>query len=262
VLARRARALTLTVTAAACGSLAILHFASPRAGGQAATAGTAGTPSVPASHAELARGRALFVNGCSSCHGLDARGVPTQGPSLRGAGAAATDFYLRTGRMPLSAPGKQPLRAEPRYDERQIEALVAYIGSFGGPPIPTVDPARGSQLGGFDAFNSYCAGCHSISGVGGVVTGAYVPPLLESTPTEVGEAIRTGPYVMPRFSRKQINDGDVDSIARYVALTQNPDDAGGWGIGHIGPVPEGLVAWALAAVALLLVARLIGERGD
>jgi quinol---cytochrome-c reductase cytochrome c subunit len=259
VRAERLRTVAIAAAAAACGALAILHFASP-AGGKAPIPGTAGAPSAPASPGQLARGRALFVEGCSSCHGLDARGVPTQGPSLRGVGAAAADFYLRTGRMPLSAPGDQPLRAKPRYDERQIEALVAYVGHFGGPQIPIVDPARGSQLEGFDAFNTYCAGCHTISGVGGIVTGAYVPPLASSTPIEVGEAIRVGPYVMPRFSAKQIGDGDVDSIARYVELTQSPDDAGGWGIGHVGPVPEGLVAWALAAVALLLVARLIGER--
>ena len=53
---------------------------------------------------------------------------------------------------------------------------------------------------------------------------------------------------------------DIDSIARYVHSTQSPDDRGGWGIGRIGPIPEGMVAWLLAAAALLLIARLIGER--
>jgi ubiquinol-cytochrome c reductase cytochrome c subunit len=64
---------------------------------------------------------------------------------------------------------------------------------------------------------------------------------------------------MPRFSEAQITSADVNSIARYVELTQEPEDAGGFGIGHIGPVPEGLVAWLAALAALLLVARLIGE---
>jgi ubiquinol-cytochrome c reductase cytochrome c subunit len=247
----------MAAAAAASGALALGHFAAPKAGGQTSPLRQASAPS----HDELARGRALFVQGCSSCHGLGARGVPTQGPSLRGVGAAAADFYLGTGRMPLSVPGKQPLRAEPRYSDSQIAALVAYVGSFGGPPVPTVDPSEGSQAAGLRAFNTYCAGCHSISAVGGVVTGAYVPPLTKSTPTQIAEAIRVGPYVMPRFSDRQITNADVASLARYVELTQNPDDAGGWGIGHIGPVPEGLVAWVLAAVSLLLVARLIGERG-
>src|SRR2546423_516993 len=84
-----------------------------------------------------------------------------------------------------------------------------HVGAFGGPPIPTVDPASGSIQRGFQDFDGSCAGCHSISAVGGVVIGAYVPPLTKSTPTEVGEAIRTGPYVMPRFSAKQISDGQI-----------------------------------------------------
>jgi ubiquinol-cytochrome c reductase cytochrome c subunit len=67
---------------------------------------------------------------------------------------------------------------------------------------------------------------------------------------------------MPRFSEAQITPADLDSIARYVELTKHPEDAGGFGIGHIGPVPEGLVAWLAALAALLLVARLIGERVD
>jgi hypothetical protein len=32
------------------------------------------------------------------------------------------------------------------------------------------------------------------------------------------------------------------------------------GIGHIGPIPEGMIAWFLAIAGLLLVARLIQER--
>ena len=110
-------------------------------------------------------------------------------------------------------------------------------------------------------FSESCAGCHGISGKGGVAIGGYAPPLGEATPTQVAEAIRVGPYLMPRFSAAQLSDEEVDSIARYVELTKDPDDAGGWGIGHIGPVPEGLIAWLAAIAAILLVARLIGDRG-
>jgi ubiquinol-cytochrome c reductase cytochrome c subunit len=208
-------------------------------------------------------GRALFEEGCSSCHGFDGRGVPGQGPSLTTAGEAAADFYLRTGRMPLDQVGEQPLRRQPRYSDAQIRALVAYVGSLGsGPTIPVVHPERGSLSEGMRLFTDSCAGCHGIGGKGGVAIGAYAPPLGEATPTQVAEAIRIGPYVMPRFSEDQLDQADLDSIARYVQLTQDPDDAGGWGIGHIGPVPEGLVAWLAAIAALLLVARLIGERGE
>jgi ubiquinol-cytochrome c reductase cytochrome c subunit len=45
-----------------------------------------------------------------------------------------------------------------------------------------------------------------------------------------------------------------------VQSIKHPEDRGGWGIGRIGPIPEGMVAWLLAAAALLLIARLLGER--
>jgi ubiquinol-cytochrome c reductase cytochrome c subunit len=208
-------------------------------------------------------GRALYEEGCSTCHGFDLRGVDGRGPSLRGVGEQAADFYLRTGRMPLNAPGDQPLRNEPRYSAGELDALIRYVGSLGGPAVPAVDPAAGSVSRGQELFTANCSGCHAISGRGGVVVGAEAPELTDSTPTQVAEAIRIGPYVMPAFSREQLSDDDVDSIARYVEdVVKSPEDRGGWGIGHIGPVPEGMVAWLLAAVALLLVARLIGERSE
>lgn len=250
-----ARYVVPTAVGIGLGAAALLTLAGPP------QAGTA-EPGRGEGGALVREGRSLFLDGCSSCHGFDARGVPDQGPSLVGAGAAAADFYLQTGRMPLPDPGDQPLRSQPRYDEREIRALVAYVGSLGGPPIPDVDPERGSLAEGLELFTSSCAGCHAIGGKGGVAVGAYAPPLGESTPTQVAEAIRVGPFVMPRFSERQLTDADVDSIARYVQLTQDPDDEGGWGIGHIGPVPEGLVAWLLALAALLLVARGLGERTE
>lgn len=209
------------------------------------------------------RGQTLFRESCSSCHGFAGKGIPDKAPSLTGAGAAAADFYLRTGRMPMPQTGMQPLRAEPRFGDREIRDLVEYVAGLGdGPPIPDVDPARGDVAEGRQLFATNCASCHAMSGAGGVVIGAFAPSLWESTPTEVGEAVRIGPYVMPRFGPDQISDRELDSIARYVELTRKPDDRGGWGIGHIGPVPEGMVAWFGGLAAALLIARLLGERRE
>jgi ubiquinol-cytochrome c reductase cytochrome c subunit len=229
--------------------------------GAFAVAGWAQSATSSSPGARVEEGRELFQTSCSSCHGFEGKGVKGQAPSLVGAGEAAADFYLRTGRMPLDQVGDEPLRGEPRFDNKEIRALDAYVGSLGkGPAIPRVQPAKGSVSEGMEMFTESCAGCHGIGAKGGVAIGGYAPPLGESTPTEIGEAIRVGPYIMPRFSEAQITPADVNSIARYVELTQEPEDAGGFGIGHIGPVPEGLVAWLAALVALLLVARLIGER--
>ncbi len=209
------------------------------------------------------RGRELFRTQCSTCHGLDAKGVHDRGPSLVGVGAASADFYLSTGRMPLDQPGRQPDRSDPAFGRGQIDDLVAYIASLGsGPPIPRVDPDRGDVAVGQRLFADRCAGCHQIVGRGGVVQDAFAPPLGEATPTQVAEAVRVGPYVMPAFTRAQIDDAQLASLVRYVERIQHPDDPGGWGIFEIGPVPEGMVTWLLAGALLLGVIRLLGERSD
>jgi ubiquinol-cytochrome c reductase cytochrome c subunit len=209
---------------------------------------------------QVGQGRALFLEGCATCHGPDGRGT-SNGPDLRGAGAQAADFYLRTGRMPLAVPGEEPLRNPPLYSEAEIDALVAYVGSLGGPPVPTVDPASGDLSRGERAFTLNCAGCHGKLAKGGVVTGAIAPALDEATPTQIAEAVRVGPWVMPAFDEHAIDDATLDSIIRYVQQTEHPDNVGGWGLGSIGPIPEGMVAFFIGLAALLITARLIGERG-
>jgi ubiquinol-cytochrome c reductase cytochrome c subunit len=264
----RYRRWSLAGLASVCGMAALYWFTAPTpaqvdiGGGASQPGGAAGGGRPPAAdQQEIERGRQLYLEGCSSCHGLDARGIEDTAPSLRGVGAAAAHFYLSTGRMPLDKPGDEPVRTKPRYPDDQIDALVAYIASFGGPPIPDVHPERGELGEGFEAFSEHCAGCHQAVAKGGVVTGAFAPDLGEATPTQVAEAIRIGPYIMPQFGERQIDDRTLDSIARYVELTKDPVNEGGWGIGNIGPVPEGMIAWLLALAALLVVARLIGTRG-
>lgn len=261
----RARMIMVTL-ALVFGAGAVYGFAVGSAGAQKGTSVNP-TPATPptsdAQRQQIARGRTLFLDGCSSCHGNDARGKQNIAPTLVGAGSAAADFYLTTGRMPLSNPTDQPTRAQPAYGRQDIDALDAYVGSLGqGPSIPKVNVAMGNIKNGLASFTLHCAGCHQVGAAGGIVTGAIAPPLNESdiTPTQVAEAIRVGPFLMPNFNANQLSDQDIDDIARYVRSTVHPDDAGGWGIGHIGPIPEGMIAWFLAIASLLLIARLIGER--
>ncbi|TMK42354.1 MAG: c-type cytochrome [Actinobacteria bacterium] len=218
-------------------------------------------------------GRELYAGNCASCHGIDGRGVGSLapqrgvgavkglGPSLRGVGALAADFYLRTGRMPLERSGKQASRQGPQFNEREIEALVAYVASLGqGPPVPQPHPERGSVAAGLHLFTEHCAGCHQVAGEGGVLTGARVPLVKHSSPAQIAEAVRIGPFLMPRFSRRQISDRQLDSIIAYVRLADAPVDRGGWGIGHLGPIPEGMVTWLIAVVLLVGVCVLLGRR--
>jgi ubiquinol-cytochrome c reductase cytochrome c subunit len=205
-------------------------------------------------------GSGLYSENCLRCHGPAGSGTP-RGPRLRGVGAIAADFYLRTGYMPLRSPSDQPTRRHPLFTPSQIDALVAYVASLGkGEPVPKPHPERGSIPVGLRLFTEHCAGCHQVVGEGGYVTGARVPPLKQANATQIAEAVRVGPYLMPRFPKTQISDRELDSIVAYVEWAKHPDDRGGWGIGHIGPVPEGLVAWLLAGTALVAVCVLIGKR--
>lgn len=219
-------------------------------------------------------GRQLFAGNCSSCHGSRAQGIAQAppgrgsgnvtglGPPLIGVGARALDFYLRTGRMPLGDPAEQPQRHRPYFDRREIAAIIDYVTSLGppGPPIPDPHPEQGRINAGQHLFTEHCAGCHQVVGRGGVVTGASVPSLQQSSAVDVAEAVRIGPYVMSSFSAKAISDDELDSIVRYVLSTRAPPDRGGWGIGHLGPIPEGVVTWLIAMVMLVLVCVLLGKR--
>ena len=104
-------------------------------------------PPLPADAAEdggaiREQGAALFLQNCASCHGPAGQGAAA-GPPLLTAGAAGADFYLRTGRMPLGAPGQVPQRQDPHFDPEEIEALVAYVASLGvGPADPAGDHGR------------------------------------------------------------------------------------------------------------------------
>jgi quinol---cytochrome-c reductase cytochrome c subunit len=221
------------------------------------------TTATVTSPALVDEGRSLYENGCSACHGTLLEGRTNMGPTLAGVGAGPVDFYLSTGRMPLQNPTDEPERARPAFNRHQITALVAFITTTGGgPPAPAADPAAGDLAVGLHQFTSNCAGCHQIVGRGGLTLGAFVPNLQAATPQQVAEAVRMGPYLMPHFDSRQVDQHQLDSIARYVAWTRHPDDAGGWGIDNIGPIPEGMAAWFIALLAMLIVARLIGERAE
>jgi ubiquinol-cytochrome c reductase cytochrome c subunit len=205
-------------------------------------------------------GKTLYAGACAKCHGAALEGIPDKGPPLRGVGARAADFYLRTGYMPLSDPHAQPRRHESPFGPDQLDTLVAYIASFGGPAVPRPHPERGSVSEGLRLFTEYCAGCHQVVAEGGVVTDSIAPARENATVAQIAEAVRIGPYVMPAFPTSQISDRELDSIVRYVAYAKDPDDRGGWALGHLGPIPEGMVAWLIAGAALVAVTLLIGAR--
>jgi ubiquinol-cytochrome c reductase cytochrome c subunit len=223
-------------------------------GARGASAGT--TP-------DAENGQRLYVSGCASCHGRDGAGVPTRGPNLEHAGPASVDFYLTSGRMPASeGTGKQVLRKPPAYEPDEIADLVAYVSTFGdGPPIPRIDAASGDLAEGQQLYTANCAACHNSAGSGGALgQGYFAPAVTRASNLQVAEAVRVGPGAMPAFGSGVIDDEQLAAITRYVDHLRAPDDRGGLSLGRIGPVTEGMVAWFVGMVLLLVAARWIGAR--
>jgi ubiquinol-cytochrome c reductase cytochrome c subunit len=212
---------------------------------------------------QVAQGRELFLVGCAFCHGQNGEGILTAdgesqlGPSLVGVGAAAVDFQVGTGRMPMAQPGAQAAEREPTYNEEETAALAAYVASLGpGPAIPdesdysveglSEEEREAAIVRGGQIFLTNCTACHNFAGEGGAMPqGGHAPKIRGVEPRHVYEAMLTGPQNMPVFSNGNLSpDAKRDVIAYLQSLEETPE-YGGFGMGGLGPVSEGVFAWIL-----------------
>jgi len=215
----------------------------------------------------VAEGKGLFQVSCSSCHGLNGEGT-TQGPSLVGVGAAAVDFQVATGRMPMAHPGAQAPRKQNTFTEHEIAAMAAFVAGLGpGPAIPDASvyapgnlDEKAIALGG-ELFRTNCSACHNFEGGGGALPdGKYAPSLRDVEPIHIYEAMRTGPQQMPVFSAGAIPDADAAAIIAYLEdLHAQPSP--GFTLGGLGPVSEGFFGWVIGVGGLCLIATWIASRG-
>jgi ubiquinol-cytochrome c reductase cytochrome c subunit len=262
------RLLVLATIGAGCAGLLMSSPVRAQGGEQHEPAGSGGQGEPAGDPALVEEGRRLYVEGCSSCHGADGKGSRLTGrvsaPTLIGVGAAAVDFYVSSGRMPAADTNiPQAVRKPPAYDKRQTAALVAYVTSLGpgGPPIPELDLDKAVLSRGADLYLLNCAACHNAAGVGGALSyGAFAPSLHPPTPTEIAEAMRVGPGNMPIFGPETISDEELNDIVRYVVYLQHPEDPGGAGLGHFGPLPEGFVGWLFGLGPLIGFTAWVGTR--
>jgi ubiquinol-cytochrome c reductase cytochrome c subunit len=219
--------------------------------------GAAGTDT-----AAIQKGRQLFLQGCATCHGLNGQGG-ARAPSLIGVGAAAVDFQVGTGRMPLQDHGAEAPRKRASYNETDTELMATYVASLGpGPAIPTnlsyqnADTAFGGAL-----FRTNCAQCHNFAGSGGALTyGKFAPTLSDATPKQIYEAMITGPENMPVFGDQQITPSQKLAIINYIRTLKTQPDPGGAALGRVGPVSEGVVGWLVGIGVLVLFTLWIGSR--
>jgi len=222
---------------------------------------SAASPTV-ANAAQIAEGHSLFEENCSTCHGIFAEGENNVAPSLIGVGGAAVDFQVSTGRMPAAELGAENPRKPVKFTPSQIAALAAYIQNLGGgPPVPTdaqVNPNAGNYGAGQQLFVADCAACHNFVGAGGALTnGKFAPSLTESTPRQIYEAMLTGPEAMPVFNDLTVTPQEKRDIIAYVTQVRVQPNPGGFSLGRVGPVTEGLVAFLGLLLFMVLVAMWI-----
>ncbi len=218
----------------------------------------------------LRTGKQLFDTSCVSCHGANLQGEVGRGPSLIGVGEAAVYFQVSSGRMPAVRGEAQAPRTYPFFDDKQIDALGAYVQANGGGPtvVRNADGSiaqaslRGDDLGrGGDLFRLNCASCHNFTGRGGALSsGKYAPDLEPASEQQILTAMLSGPQNMPRFSDRQISMEEKKDIIAYVKSVTEERDPGGYGLGGFGPAPEGMVIWIIGMVAAIAAAMWIGAR--
>ena len=232
------------------------------------TGGGGASAAAPAQNqTQTAQGHSLFISSCASCHGLDAQGTSVA-PSLVGAGAAAVDFQMSTGRMPARELGAENDRKPTTYTAQQIYDIAAYVASLGGgPAIPAatqVSTSGANTALGQELFSTNCAQCHGFAGAGGALTyGKTAPSLNAATPTQIYEAMLTGPEAMPVFGDGTVTPAEKKDIIAYITDTRQEANPGGFSLGRTGTVTEGLVGWLGGLGFLVLIAMwLTAKRRD
>lgn len=248
----------------------ILLFALVAMGGLYVTLQPRAAQAEGASADDIAAGRELFLANCATCHGLQGQGRVdddghTIGPSLIGVGAAAVDFQVGTGRMPMAASGPQAQRKPPQFTDEQTHQMAAYVASLGpGPAVPSddaVDPSKGDPVAGGEVFRINCAMCHNAAGAGGALThGKFAPPLTGVKPRHIYEAMETGPQNMPVFNDDNISAKEKRDVIAYLDAIEKNGSPGGLSLGSLGPVTEGLYAWTIGLVMLLGCAVWLGAK--
>ena len=216
----------------------------------------------------VAEGRKLFLVGCASCHGQNGEGVDTVngnhfGPSLAGVGAAAVDFQVGTGRMPMAQPGQQNPEKPVVYSQDEIDALAAYVASLApGPAVPeeadystaglTEEERVEAVARGGLIFRTNCTACHNFAGKGGAMPqGGYAPDLSDTEAKYIYMAMITGPGNMDNFSDGNLSPEEKRDVIAYLYSLREQPDYGGFTLGGLGPVSEGLFAWVVGIGAMV-----------
>ncbi len=198
-----------------------------------------------------ADGEAIFRANCASCHGLNAEGTEN-GVSLIGVGAASVNFQVMTGRMPMAMQGPQALQREPMFTQEQSDAMgdVRRLARARAGPAPprrcstrrSSTPRASPPVASSSASTAPCATTWPAP-VARSPRASSRRRWTASTATHVYEAMITGPQNMPVFNDANISPEQKREIIAYLHYLDENPSVGGFDLGNLGPVSEGLFIW-------------------
>ncbi|CAN5515706.1 hypothetical protein BH23ACT9_BH23ACT9_30930 [soil metagenome] len=205
---------------------------------------------------DVALGASVYAANCTVCHGSTGAGMQgtdqSAGPALIGVDAAYVDLTMRTGRMPLLAPEVGVVPPHDGLADREREAVVEWmIAEFGIADSRPAEPIEGDIARGHELYTQHCAACHGATGSGGVSgEGTLILPVIGVDRVATVEAIRVGPFRMPRFATQQLSDEDAAAVAVFVdSLDQR------------SVTPLGLQEIDRVAMAVLVIPLILGITG-
>lgn len=209
-----------------------------------------------------AEGRELYERNCISCHGRNADGVADRGPSLIGVGAAAVEYQVSTGRMPLARQEAQAQAKPPNWQGERLDEVVAALSAYiqelgGGPQVPAGEDFAATEEGavarGGELYRINCSSCHAFSGGGGALSnGATAPSLTDATDRQIYAAMLSGPQNMPVFGDNQLTPEQKAEVIAFIRHLQDDGDPGGvFNLGRFGPATEGLAIFLIGIVAMV-----------
>jgi len=247
VVAAVALAIVLPGVVKAATSSATPTSATSPAGGLAASPGAAATPSATPTPSS---GAAIYAANCSGCHGDHGQGLIGPSQQADAFPALVAGMVERGG---ISMPAFR------QFSPAQVAAVSTFVATQIADPVArTATIAEGGRL-----FRLYCSGCHSSTGRGGALSqGRNAPSLADYPAAEALAAMILGRGNMPNFAGTTFNVRQQASVALYVQLLQAPPSPGGWGLGYIGPVTEGLACFAALGLLVLLTVWLAWGKGQ
>ena len=156
--------------------------------------------------------------------------------------------------MPLAIQGPQAMEKPLQFTQEQIDAMAAYVASLApGPDVPDAKylAGNGNVAEGAELFRINCAMCHNVAAGGALTEGKYAPGLADVSAKHVYEAMVTGPQNMPVFNDVNLTPQQKADIISALKYNQQNPSPGGFDLGSLGPVSEGLFVWIFGLGAIV-----------